>query len=158
MSAPPAAAWPPRPRVCRLPASFERKSYAAPPTLHAVAFAAQDIDFALTVVMVVVCGACVACAGVGLSFGPDVTAGFLANNNLQLVVRSHEVRDEGYEMEHGGNLITVFSAPNYCDQMGNKGAFIRFHLHDNLEPHFQQYDAVPHPDVRPMQYANTLAQ
>lgn len=22
--------------------------------------------------------------------------------------------------------ITVFSAPNYCDEMGNKGAFIRY--------------------------------
>ena len=31
----------------------------------------------------------------------------------------------GYEIEHGGKLATVFSAPNYCDQMGNKGAFIR---------------------------------
>ena len=28
------------------------------------------------------------------------------------------------------SLITVFSAPNYCDQMGNKGAFIRFNGKD----------------------------
>ncbi|KAI8027685.1 Serine/threonine-protein phosphatase 5 [Camellia lanceoleosa] len=32
------------------------------------------------------------------------------------VVRSHEVKDEGYEIEHDGKLILVFSAPNYCDQ------------------------------------------
>ena len=37
-------------------------------------------------------------------------------------VRSHEVKDQGYEVEADGKLITVFSAPNYCDQMGNKGA------------------------------------
>lgn len=52
--------------------------------------------------------------GVGLSFGPDVTKRFLEKNDLDLVIRSHEVRDNGYEVEHDGQLITVFSAPNYC--------------------------------------------
>ena len=28
-----------------------------------------------------------------------------------------QVKEEGYEVEHGGYCITVFSAPNYCDQM-----------------------------------------
>ncbi|XP_054799323.1 serine/threonine-protein phosphatase 5 isoform X1 [Prosopis cineraria] len=93
--------------------------------------------------------------GVGLSFGPDVTKSFLKENNLELVVRSHEVKDEGYEIEHDGKLITVFSAPNYCDQMGNKGAFIRFEAPD-LKPNIVTYSAVPHPDVKPMAYANNF--
>ncbi|XP_028343483.1 uncharacterized protein, partial [Physeter macrocephalus] len=63
--------------------------------------------------------------GVACQFGPDITASFLKQNNLKLVIRSHEMKDEGYEVEHNGKLITVFSAPNYCDQMKNKGAFIR---------------------------------
>ncbi|KAF7815769.1 serine/threonine-protein phosphatase 5 isoform X1 [Senna tora] len=91
--------------------------------------------------------------GVGLSFGADVTKRFLQDNNLDLVVRSHEVKDEGYEIEHDGKLITVFSAPNYCDQMGNKGAFIRFEAPD-LKPNIVTFSAVPHPDVKPMAYAN----
>ncbi|KAJ8422712.1 hypothetical protein Cgig2_022610 [Carnegiea gigantea] len=93
--------------------------------------------------------------GVGLSFGPDVTKRFLQDNNLELLVRSHEVKDEGYEIEHEGKLITVFSAPNYCDQMGNKGAFIRFEA-PVLKPNIVTFSAVPHPDVKPMAYANNF--
>ncbi|GMP67717.1 hypothetical protein CsSME_00027607 [Camellia sinensis var. sinensis] len=93
--------------------------------------------------------------GVGLSFGADVTKRFLQENNLDLVVRSHEVKDEGYEIEHDGKLITVFSAPNYCDQMGNKGAFIRFEA-PNLKPNIVTFSAVLHPNVKPMAYANNF--
>lgn len=93
--------------------------------------------------------------GVGLSFGADVTKRFLKENYLELVVRSHEVKDEGYEIEHDGKLITVFSAPNYCDQMNNKGAFIRFEA-PYMKPNIVTFSAVPHPDVKPMAYANNF--
>lgn len=91
--------------------------------------------------------------GVGLSFGPDVTKRFLEYNNLELVVRSHEVKQEGYEVEADGKLITVFSAPNYCDQMGNKGALIKF-KGSEMKPKFVQYTHVEHPKVPAMKYAN----
>ncbi len=94
--------------------------------------------------------------GMGFSFGPDYTERFLAYNNLRLLVRSHEVKDEGYEVDHGGKCITVFSAPNYCDQMKNKGAFIRFDLVNDLTPQFTQFVEVPHPNVPPMNYAGNL--
>jgi len=93
--------------------------------------------------------------GVGYSFGPDITERFLQLNNLELLVRSHEVKDEGYVVEHGGKTITVFSAPNYCDSMANKGAFIRFDASCKTE--FVQYEAVPHPNVKPMAYAAGMA-
>ncbi|PFH34183.1 serine/threonine protein phosphatase [Besnoitia besnoiti] len=93
--------------------------------------------------------------GVACQFGPDVTAAFLKQNNLKLVIRSHEMKDEGYEVCHGGQLVTVFSAPNYCDQMKNKGAFIKLDG-KTLTPQYTQFDAVPHPATRPMQYANPM--
>lgn len=96
--------------------------------------------------------------GIGLAFGPDVTDDFLETNNLQLIVRSHEVRDEGYEWEHSNKLVTVFSAPNYCDQMGNKGAYIHFKGNNGLKPTFMKFTCVPHPPVRPMQYASSMMQ
>ena len=34
---------------------------------------------------------------------------------LAMLVRSHEVKPEGYEYQKGGKVLTVFSAPNYCD-------------------------------------------
>jgi len=66
-----------------------------------------------------------------------------------------QVKDEGYEVMHGGYCITVFSAPKYCDQMDNKGAFIRFKGAD-MVPNFTTYEAVPHPDVKPMAYAPSM--
>jgi len=98
--------------------------------------------------------------GVGCQFGPDVTKKFLEHNNLDYIVRSHEVKDNGYEVSHNGKCITVFSAPNYCDTMGNKGAFINLWGSNNgkglTPPKYVTYEAVPHPSVRPMAYANSL--
>uniref|UniRef100_A0A915L8S7 Protein-serine/threonine phosphatase n=1 Tax=Romanomermis culicivorax TaxID=13658 RepID=A0A915L8S7_ROMCU len=51
--------------------------------------------------------------GVGVQFGPDVTEKFCRENNLLYIVRSHEVKPDGYEVCHDGKCITVFSAPNY---------------------------------------------
>eukprot|EP00743_Colponemidia_sp_Colp-15_P001661 GILK01001814.1.p1 GENE.GILK01001814.1~~GILK01001814.1.p1 ORF type:complete len:514 (-),score=127.26 GILK01001814.1:104-1645(-) len=93
--------------------------------------------------------------GVGVAFGPDVTKRFLDDNGLELIIRSHEVKEEGYEIEADGRLITVFSAPNYCDQMGNKGAFIRF-KGDSMKPQITSFTAVPHPSIRPMAYASNM--
>lgn len=90
--------------------------------------------------------------GVSLEFGPDVAERFLNDNGLDLLVRSHQVKDEGFEFTRGGKVITVFSAPKYCDQMNNKGAYIIFK--EDLKPDFKVFDAVEHPPVKAMHYAN----
>ena len=59
------------------------------------------------------CGRSPSKRGVGCQFGPDVTKRFLQRNKLDYVIRSHEVKNEGYEVAHDGKCITVFSAPNY---------------------------------------------
>lgn len=93
--------------------------------------------------------------GVGIQFGPDVTHKFLQRNKLDYIIRSHEVKADGYETAHDGKCITVFSAPNYCDTMGNRGAYITMNGSD-LKPYFNTYSEVPHPDVKPMAYASSL--
>ena len=71
-----------------------------------------------------------------------------------LLIRSHEVKDEGYVVEHNGKCITIFSSPNYCDQVGNKGAYISFDK--TLTPKFTSFTHVPHPAVKPMAYASNF--
>lgn len=44
--------------------------------------------------------------GVGMMFGPDVTERFCDKNGLKAIIRSHEVRMDGYEVEHNGRCIT----------------------------------------------------
>lgn len=44
--------------------------------------------------------------GVGLQFGPDITKRFCEKNGLEAVIRSHEVRMDGYEVQHDGRCIT----------------------------------------------------
>ncbi|XP_031629038.1 serine/threonine-protein phosphatase 5 [Contarinia nasturtii] len=93
--------------------------------------------------------------GVGIQFGPDITEQFCAANKLDYIIRSHEVKAIGYEIAHNGKCITVFSAPNYCDTMDNLGAFITLNGKD-MNPNFTTYEAVPHPNVKPMAYAGSL--
>ena len=42
----------------------------------------------------------------------------------------------------------VFSAPRYCDSTENKGAYIN--IGPELKLDFHKFDAVPHPDIKPM--------
>jgi serine/threonine-protein phosphatase 5 len=78
--------------------------------------------------------------GTGLQFGPDITARFLSDNGLSMMIRSHEVKEEGYEVAHNGKCITIFSAPNYCDAVGNRGAYVI--LTPDLQPKYEQFTAV----------------
>ncbi|KAG8213728.1 Metallo-dependent phosphatase-like protein [Butyriboletus roseoflavus] len=89
--------------------------------------------------------------GVGSAFGPDVTKRWCDLNGVTGVIRSHEVRENGYAIEHDGLCTTVFSAPNYVDQVGNKGAYIRIDAAGDLK--YRQFEAQAHPPLKPMAYA-----
>lgn len=59
-------------------------------------------------------------------WGPRITQQFLNSTGTSLIVRSHQVMNEGIRIHHFGSVITIFSAPNYCGVVNNLGAFLRF--------------------------------
>ena len=60
--------------------------------------------------------------GVSYTFGADVVAKFLQKHDLDLIVRAHQVVEDGFEFFADRQLVTLFSAPNYCGEFDNAGA------------------------------------
>eukprot|EP01088_Endostelium_zonatum_P000288 TRINITY_DN104_c0_g2_i1.p1 TRINITY_DN104_c0_g2~~TRINITY_DN104_c0_g2_i1.p1 ORF type:complete len:305 (+),score=58.40 TRINITY_DN104_c0_g2_i1:186-1100(+) len=62
--------------------------------------------------------------GVSHVFGQDVVSEFLKKHDLDLICRAHQVVEEGYEFFAKRQLVTIFSAPNYCGEFDNAGAMM----------------------------------
>jgi len=71
------------------------------------------------------------CRETGFQFGADVTAAWNKANNLDLTVRGHQLVMTGLEYAHGGSIVTVFSAPDYCMRCGNQAGILE--LDEKLE-------------------------
>jgi serine/threonine-protein phosphatase PP1 catalytic subunit len=65
--------------------------------------------------------------GVSFVFGADVVAAFLEQHDLDLLVRAHQVVEDGYEFFAGRRLVTLFSAPNYCGEFDNAVSLVRLY-------------------------------
>ncbi|KAJ1292595.1 hypothetical protein BS78_01G001800 [Paspalum vaginatum] len=60
--------------------------------------------------------------GVSCTFGADVLSAFLRAHDLDLLCRAHQVVQDGYQFFADRQLVTVFSAPNYCGEFDNDAA------------------------------------
>ena len=87
--------------------------------------------------------------GVSFTFGPEIVSKFLAKHDMDLICRAHQVSifmlegqggfpangcivhvcivqvvEDGYEFFAKRQLVTLFSAPNYCGEFDNAGAMM----------------------------------
>ena len=62
--------------------------------------------------------------GVSYIFGSNILLEFNKRNKIDLVIRGHQVVEDGYEFFANRSLVTIFSAPNYCGEFDNKGAVL----------------------------------
>lgn len=85
-------------------------------------------------------------------FGLEAVKAFLKANKVTSIIRAHEAQVDGYKM-HMVNpsnqiprVITIFSAPNYCDVYKNKAACLKF---DTGTLNIKQFVDSPHPYYLP---------
>jgi serine/threonine-protein phosphatase 4 catalytic subunit len=80
---------------------------------------------------------------------PEETEGFKSNevqqfnpnNRLDLVARSHQLVMEGLKMMFDNQLVTVWSAPNYCYRSGNWASILE--VDDAMKNSFKLFEAAP---------------
>lgn len=90
--------------------------------------------------------------GCSYVFGAKAITPFLNNNDYLSVLRAHEAQLEGFKMYNWDDstdfpsVITIFSAPNYCDVYNNKAALIKI---KEGQVNLQQFNYSPHPFVLP---------
>lgn len=79
--------------------------------------------------------------GAGWLFGGRVTREFNHFNSLNLIARAHQLVQEGYKFMFDKQLVTVWSAPNYCYRCGNLASILK--ICEDGSHDFKVYDAAP---------------
>lgn len=79
--------------------------------------------------------------GAGYTFGEDISSQFNHTNGLNLIARAHQLVTNGYNWSHKQNVITIFSAPNYCYRCGNEAGMME--LDEHMNKSFLAFDPAP---------------
>lgn len=84
--------------------------------------------------------------GAGFLFGLAPVEEFHRRNDTTLIARAHQLVTNGYNEMFGGQLVTVWSAPNYCYRCGNDAAILS--LDDEMHREYKVFEASAHTRAR----------
>ncbi|KAH9607228.1 hypothetical protein KSS87_021292 [Heliosperma pusillum] len=79
--------------------------------------------------------------GAGYLFGATIVSQFNHANNVDYICRAHQLVMEGFKWMFNEQIVTVWSAPNYCYRCGNVAAILE--LDENLTKKFRVFHAAP---------------
>jgi serine/threonine-protein phosphatase 2A catalytic subunit len=77
----------------------------------------------------------------GFYFRADITEQFNHNIGLKFICRAHQIIMEGFSIAHQDNIVTVFSAPNYCYRCRNQAAIMQ--VPESLEVDYLKFHTAP---------------
>eukprot|EP00040_Diaphanoeca_grandis_P036906 m.237739 g.237739 ORF g.237739 m.237739 type:complete len:310 (-) comp33712_c0_seq1:54-983(-) len=69
--------------------------------------------------------------GAGYLFGRDAVEQFTSLNKVKTIARAHQLVMEGFKWHFDKQVLTVWSAPNYCYRCGNVAAIYKYHGSDS---------------------------
>ena len=79
--------------------------------------------------------------GAGFIFGEEQSSKFNFTNKLSMICRAHQLQQNGFQWWHENNVLTIFSAPNYCYRCGNLAAIME--IDENMKYEIQTFDPSP---------------
>uniref|UniRef100_A0A0A9X807 protein-serine/threonine phosphatase n=2 Tax=Lygus hesperus TaxID=30085 RepID=A0A0A9X807_LYGHE len=79
--------------------------------------------------------------GAGYVFGAKSVERFNYANNIKLICRAHQLMMEGFKYMFNQQLVTIWSAPNYCYRCNNVAAIMELDEYKNVE--FKVFYAAP---------------
>jgi len=82
--------------------------------------------------------------GAGWLFGSRVTNQFISINNIEMIARAHQLVQDGYKYFFDKQVVTVWSAPNFCYRCGNVGCIME--LDKNLSAQFKIFRESEEPE------------
>jgi len=66
---------------------------------------------------------------------------FCRNNDIDLIARAHQLVMEGYKLMFDDQIVTVWSAPNYCYRCGNVASILE--LDEQLKQEYKVFSHAP---------------